>query len=335
MRTLAVLDGEPVPRLGVDLQPFLRETGRPDQLLENDDFAFQGTIVLGMGFTLDPDRAAYLIRRDPRNAKILMPYVGGQDLNTHPDSSASRWVINFHDWPLEVAATFPEAMEQVERLVRPERARNKIPERRDIWWRYIYPAATMVRSIAGLSHVLALSWTSSALMPVRIPQKQVFSNSCVVFATEDLGWLAFLSSSVHQAWVIRYASTLETRIRYAPSDVFLTLPRPRMTQALRGLGEALDVERRATMLGRALGLTKLYNQVHNPTIIDPAIIRLRELQEQIDHAVLAAYGWEDLDPQIGHYPTKIGTRWTVSPQARFELLDRLLVENHRRAGVRS
>ncbi len=48
-------------------------------------------------------------------------------------------------------------------------------------------------------------------------------------------------------------------------------------------------------------------------------------------AVLAAYGWDDLDPKIGHHPTKIGIRWTVSPEARFELLDRLLVENHRRA----
>jgi hypothetical protein len=49
--------------------------------------------------------------------------------------------------------------------------------------------------------------------------------------------------------------------------------------------------------------------------------------------VLAAYGWDDLDPQVGHHPTKIGTRWTVSPRARFELLDRLLLENHRRTGM--
>ncbi len=86
------------------------------------------------------------------------------------------------------------------------------------------------------------------------------------------------------------------------------------------------------MIGRALGLTKLYNQLHIPAVTDPAIVRLREPHEQIDYAVLKAYGWDDLDPQIGHHPTKIGIRWTVSPQARFELLDRLLVENHRRAG---
>jgi len=42
--------------------------------------------------------------------------------------------------------------------------------------------------------------------------------------------------------------------------------------------------------------------------------------------VLAAYGSADLDPQIGHKPMKIGTRWTVSREARFELLDRPLEE---------
>lgn len=62
-------------------------------------------------------------------------------------------------------------------------------------------------------------------------------------------------------------------------------------------------------------------------------MRLRDLHEAIDHAVLAAYGWGDLDPKVGHHPTKIGKRWTVSPAARFELLDRLLVENHRRAAT--
>ncbi len=56
------------------------------------------------------------------------------------------------------------------------------------------------------------------------------------------------------------------------------------------------------------------------------------MHEQIDYAVLDAYGWGDLDPEVGHHKTKIGVRWTVSPRARFELLDRLLVENHHRAG---
>jgi hypothetical protein len=57
---------------------------------------------------------------------------------------------------------------------------------------------------------------------------------------------------------------------------------------------------------------------------------MRDIHAAIDLAVFAAYGWDDLDPEIGHHPTKIGIRWTVSPPVRFEILDRLLAENHRR-----
>jgi hypothetical protein len=130
--------------------------------------------------------------------------------------------------------------------------------------------------------------------------------------------------------VLRYASTFESRIIYSPSDVVLTSPIPVHTPQLTTLGERLDVRRRELMLGRAWGLTTTYNAVHNPAVRDPEIVELREIHEAIDHAVLDAYGWSDLDPQIGHHPTKIGTRWTVSREARFELLDRLLEENHRR-----
>lgn len=86
------------------------------------------------------------------------------------------------------------------------------------------------------------------------------------------------------------------------------------------------------MLGRSRGLTTTYNHVHDPADRDPAVIALRDLHAEIDHAVLAAYGWSDMEPElaIGHHQTKIGTRWTVSPAPRFELLDRLLEENQRR-----
>lgn len=188
----------------------------------------------------------------------------------------------------------------------------------------------MYEAISGLDHLLALSRGSNAVLPVRVPTGPVFSEATVVFALKDFASLAVFSSSLHSTWVIRYTSTMRTDIRYAPFDVFLTLPRPKPTRELHALGRRLDSERRELMLSRGWGLTTTYNRVHRPTDRDPAVQALRELHEAIDHAVLTAYGWDDLDPQHGHHPTKIGTRWTVSPAARFELLDLLLEENHRR-----
>lgn len=144
------------------------------------------------------------------------------------------------------------------------------------------------------------------------------------------GFLGFLSSSIHAAWALRYTSTLRTDINYSLSDVFLTLARPEITEEVGALGCQLDETRRDLMMSRAWGLTKTYNRVHDPDNHEPAIQELRDIHVAIDEAVMRAYGWDDLDLKIGHHPTKIGIRWTVSKEARFELLDRLLEENHRR-----
>lgn len=325
-----VLDGEDVPTIGADLEPVGRVAGRPFRLAENDGIAFQGSNILGLGFTMTPERAAELIRRDPRNAEALQPYVIGKDLTQRPDSSASRWVINFRDWPLERADTYPDLIDIVRRTVKPKRDRNKRPQRRDRWWLYAERAPELYQRIADLDQVLALSRVSNLVLPVRVPTGPVYAETAVVFALDEPTDLAVLSSSVHFCWVARYTSTMRTDIRYAPSDVFLTLARPTGTPELAVLGEQLDARRRELMLARSWGMTTTYNAVHSPAVRDREIVELREIHEAIDHAVLAAYGWSDLDPQVGHHPTKIGTRWTVSREARFELLDLLLEENHRR-----
>lgn len=325
-----LLDGEEVPSIGPDLEPVGRVAGLAFRLRENEDLAFQGSNVLGLGFTLTPEQASELIQRDPRNAEALQPYVIGKDLNQRPDHSASRWVINFRDWPLERAEQYPDLIDIVHRLVKPGRDLNKRAQRRDRWWIYAERAPELYAAIARLDYVLALSLVSNVVLPVRVPTGTVFGHVCGVFALDRFSDLAVLSSSAHFCWVVRYTSTMRTDIRYAPSDVFLTLPRPTVTAELEALGERLDGRRRELMLGRGWGLTTTYNAVHNPAVHDREVVELRQIHEAIDHAVLDAYGWGDLDPQVGHHPTKIGTRWTVSREARFELLDRLLEENHRR-----
>jgi hypothetical protein len=326
------LDGEEVPSIGADLQPYGRIKGRPHRLRENDNIAFQGSNVLGLGFTLTEDQKYELEAHDSRNAEAVQPFVIGKDVNQRPDCSASRWIINFRGWPLELAEEYPDLIEIVRRLVKPQR--DKLPDYkkrvRENWWRYEHQAPGLYAAIDGLSHVLAISRVGNAVMPVRMPTGPVFSETTIVFRMENFANLALISSNIHSTWVIRYTSTMRTDIRYAPSDVFLTLPRPHPTSELEALGQQLDETRRYLMLSRAWGLTKTYNRVHDPDVHEPAITELRDIHVAIDEAVTRAYGWDDLDLKIGHHPTKIGIRWTVSKEARFELLDRLLEENHRR-----
>jgi hypothetical protein len=58
---------------------------------------------------------------------------------------------------------------------------------------------------------------------------------------------------------------------------------------------------------------------------------MRLLHVEVDVAVAAAYGWADVELGHGFHTYRQVRRWTVSPAARVELMDRLLEENLRRA----
>ena len=83
------------------------------------------------------------------------------------------------------------------------------------------------------------------------------------------------------------------------------------------------------MASRREGLTDVYNRFHSPEEISPDIAALRESFRSLDAAVLAAYGWSDLNLDHGFNATKQGTRYTIGDLVRREILDRLLKLNHR------
>ena len=335
-RTAMVCDDAPVARISSLLEPAGRAEGRPERLAENSGIAFQGCIVLGKGFVLEPEEAREWIAEDPRNAEVLFPYLNGEDLSSRPDCSASRWVIDFNTRSEEEACTYRLPYERVLERVRPERAKNKRKPRRDYWWKFAENAAGMRKAIADLDEVLVIARVSKTVMPLRVSTRQVISEQVVVFATDSYAQQAVLSSSLHQDWAITYGSTLETRVRYTPSDVFETLSRPESTPDLEAIGRTLDAERREIMLRCELGLTKLYNLVNDPGLeagTDPDVDRMRAIHVELDAAVAAAYGWEDLDLTHGFHTYRKMTRWTVPPATRVEILDRLLEENHRRAAA--
>src|SRR5581483_5196487 len=60
------------------------------------------------------------------------------------------------------------------------------------------------------------------------------------------------------------------------------------------------------------------------------IQRLRDLHVEMDNAVAAAYGWTDLDLRHRFHETAHGIRFTLSEEARREVLARLLQLNHER-----
>ena len=103
------LDGHPVPQVTA----FLFDQGSnrdPARLRANAGQSFQGSILLGMGFTFDDtDRKGVassladrerLTQQDPRNAERVRPYIGGEELNKSPTHAHHRYAMDFEDFPL-------------------------------------------------------------------------------------------------------------------------------------------------------------------------------------------------------------------------------------------
>ena len=326
-------DGNVVAGITPALDPASRVSGNPEPLEANAGMSFNGTYVLGMGFTMDPKRAEELIMRDLRNANVLFPYLNGQDLNSRPDCSASRWVINFKDWTEDKSKTYPDLYEQALRQVKLERQLNHDKRLREIWWRFKRPTPELYAAISGLERTIVITLVSKVVMPIMVPTGQVFSHMLGVFATDDLGMLALLSSAQHYWWAISRASTMKGDLRYTTADVFETLPRPEVTAEMRELGGRLDTFRRELMLARQTGLTAAYNLVHDQNCADADIAELREIHRAIDEAVVRAYGWDDLIAaglDHGFHDTRQGPRYTIGAAVRQEVLDRLLELNHER-----
>jgi len=310
--------------------------GKPYRLKSNLDKVFQGSIVLGMGFSLTPEEGQALIAKDLCNRDVIFPYLNGEDLNSRYDQSPSRCVINFRDWPLEQAETYPDCMAIVREKVKPER--DKLAMKDDpsakgyarLWWQYGRRGLDLYTTISGLERVLVVAATSRTLAFAFVPSNIVFSNALYVFSLEVSSYLALLQSVFHETWVREYASSMKGDLRYTPTDCFETFPFPESTAGLDAIGQAYYEHRQAIMQARQEGLTKTYNRFHNPAETAADIARLRELHMAMDQAVAAAYGWADLDLGHGFHPTKQGLRYTIREAARRTVLDRLLALNHAR-----
>jgi hypothetical protein len=336
-----ILDGKHVTGITPFLTVSSSVSGTPYRLAANTGKSFMGTIPLGRGFVLSPQEAADLIARDPRNRDVLFPYMNGEDLNTRPDQSPARWIINFFDWPLDrkhddpkspkgppYASDYPECLERVTNGVKPLRDTQKKKPYRERWWQYAERCARLYEAIADCDRVLVKTLVSPTWAFEIVDSQAIFDQKVIVLCSNPLG---LLQSSIHWAWSTHYGSTLgKITYNYAPTDCFETFPFPQSQTLLVDVGERYQILRREIMLARQEGLTKLYKRFHDRGENSDDILLLRALQVEMDQSVAEAYAWNDLSLDHGFHETKQGSRYTISDTARTTILDRLLQLNHLR-----
>jgi hypothetical protein len=325
-----ILDDKPVIGINSSLNESESSRGNEFSLIANSALSFTGSKLDATGFILQPEEAHMLVLRNPRNNDVLFPFLNADDVNSQPDQSPTRWVINFRAWPLELAETYPDCMSIVREKVKPQREKQNDKGGKELWWQYLRPRPALYSALTKLKRTLVIPIHSKYMICVWKETNLVFSHALCIIALEDEAYFALLQSTFHDAWARETSSSLGETLRYTPSKCFDTFPFPRNLQVLTEISELYNSHRQSIMLSGQEGLTQTYNRFHDPDETAVDIVRLRKLHKEMDEAVALAYGWDDLELEHGFHETKQGLRYTISEEARREVLGRLLKLNHER-----
>jgi hypothetical protein len=301
------LDGRPVEKITA----FLFHAGPdldPEAMDSNDGMCFVGVQVHGIGFTFDDhetDRGSFplseatrLIAEDPSNGEIIKPLMGWEEIANSSTFSPSRMVMDFGERTEEEARKWPILMMMVESRVKPKRLLDNRAAYRNSWWLFAERRPELNRKKEQIHQVIACSAKATThLCFALIPSNVVLTNATNVIIESDPGLFAILQSRVHETWARFLGSSMKDDLTYTSSSCFELFPFCKREEGDSGLSQSGSTYyefRSELMKQNGEGLTAVYNRFHRPDERSPDILRLRSLHDQMDRAVLAAYGWQDL-----------------------------------------
>jgi hypothetical protein len=347
------LDGALVSRISAFLVPGTEDSS-PLRLAGNP-YVSQGSQIYGKGFLFDDtDGASNPIARmqeilaDRPDLKTrIMPFIGGDEVNSESNQSSHRYVIFLSDLKDELELNNYAPLEEIVReKVLPERMRLRDTssgrQLKKKWWAYQAHRPTLYEKAKHIDRVIVNSLVSSHLSFVFVPSASVFSHKLGVIPSDKSSLFACVQSRPHEVWTRFLSAPVGDGVSYSPTDCFSTFPFPVNFEAnlnLNSAGESYHAFRAQMMLDRGEGLTATYNRFHARGDNKADIARLRELHAEMDAAVLRAYGWDDLadravpefieqDADEGKTPK---TRLDWPAEFKDEVLARLLALNAERA----
>lgn len=206
----------------------------------------------------------------------------------------------------------------------------------------------MRAALVGLSRFICTPEVAKH-RPFMFVRDSIPDASLYVVAVADSMVLGVLGSEVHRLWSLATGGTLEDRPRYHNSRCFDTFPfpsddtglTPQLAEHIRHLAEQIDAHRKARQaLHDDVTLTGLYNvlaklRAEEPLSAKDKLIHehglvavLRSLHDELDAAVLQAYGWADLQAALADYRPAAAEARSAAVET---LLERLVALNARRA----
>ena len=203
--------------------------------------------------------------------------------------------------------------------VKPERDQNNRESRRKNWWLFGEPNPKLRQQLAGLPRYIATTETAKHRVFQFLDARILPDNKLVAIALNDAFYLGVLSSSLHTAWALASGSWLGVGNDpvYVKSRCFETFPfpaadtglTPALSDKIRKLAEQIDAHRKRQQATHAdVTLTGLYNvleKLHtgealtakDKTLHEHGLVGvLQTFHDELDAAVLTAYGWNDTAP---------------------------------------
>jgi len=324
-------------------------------LLANLDLSNRGVQLFGAGFIVTREEAAALLplplagegggEGTPAKTPLIREYRNGRDLMATP-----RDVLVIDAFGLTVEqlrAQYPAVFQWLVERVKPERDLNNRESRKRNWWLFGETNPKLRKQLADLPRFIATVETAKHRTFQFLDASVLPDNMLIAIATGDAAWLGVLSSQVHVEWALAAGGRLGVGNdpRYNKSRCFEPFPfphedtglTPELADRIRSLAEQLDAHRKARQAAfESVTLTGLYNvldklrrgeplSAKDKTLHEQGLVSvLQSLHDELEAAVLQAYGWSDL----GAVPWSNETAraaWTET------LLERLVALNAQRA----
>lgn len=281
-------------------------------LLAMSGISSPGVKLHGAGFIVSRQEAASLgLGKVPGLERHVREYRNGRDLAATP-----RDVLVVDMFGLraeEVRQRYPAAYQWILERVKPERDQNNRATYRDNWWLFGEPRKDLRPALVGLHRYIVTVVTAKHRLFQFLDASVLADDALMCIASDDALILGVLSSAVHVHWALATGSTLEDRPRYIKTTCFEAFPFPDVERAgalaerIRKLAEQIDAHRKTQLAAHPdATLTATYNVleklrsgealtakekvVHQHGLVGV----LKSLHDELDVAVLEAYGWADL-----------------------------------------
>jgi hypothetical protein len=315
-------------------------------LLANLGLSNRGVQLFGAGFIVTRAEAVQLgLGTVPGLEKHIREYRNGRDLTASP---RDVMVIDMFGLSAdEVRQKYPAVYQWLLEKVKPERDQNNRATYRDNWWFFGEPRKVLRHQLQGLPRYIATVETTKHRVFQFLHDTVLPDNKLVAIALQDAYQLGVLSSSLHTPWALSAGSWLGVGNDpvYVKTRCFETFPfpaedtglTPALAERISQLAEQLDAHRKTQQAAHPdLTLTGMYNVLEklrsgealsakDKTLHEQGLVSvLRTLHDELDAAVLQAYGWSDLGP-VPHQDAAARAAWTDA------LLLRLVDLNTRRA----